>query len=68
MAQTTDFGKRVKIRLIEKDITTAQLAEKVSEKTGLFCDVKYLSRIFTGFRNAPKIRAAICEILDIKEE
>lgn len=62
-----DFGKKVKIRLIELDKTQKWLIEQVSEKTGLFFDGGYLWKVLNGERNAPRIVEAICEILDIKE-
>jgi hypothetical protein len=43
------------------------LEEAVSEKTGLFVDNGYMYKILTGQRNAPKIVAAICEMLNISE-
>ena len=42
------------------------LEEAVTEKTGLFVDSGYMYKILTGQRNAPKVVAAICEILNIK--
>ena len=68
MTQITDFGKAVLHKLIDSDMDRKTLAAAVHEKTGLFCDEKYLSRIFNGHRNAPKIKAAICEILGMEEE
>jgi hypothetical protein len=43
------------------------LEKEVSDKTGLFMDDGYMYKILTGQRNAPKIVAAICEILNIQE-
>ena len=49
MAQTTDFGKAVKIRLIELEKTQAWLIEQVKERTGdMSFDTSWLSRIFSG--------------------
>lgn len=55
-------------KLIDLEWNTAKLADAVSEKTGMYCDTSYVSKILSGERSAPKIRAAICEILEIKEE
>jgi hypothetical protein len=44
------------------------LEEAVSEKTGLYVDNGYFYKILTGKRSAPKIVAAICEILNIEKE
>jgi hypothetical protein len=43
------------------------LEEAVSAKTGLYVDCGYMYKILTGQRNAPRIVAAICEILNIRE-
>lgn len=63
----TDFGLCVKTELLRIGKTQKWLEETVSEKTGLFMDDGYMYKIFTGQRNAPKIVAAICEILSIQE-
>ena len=63
----TDFGLCVKTELLRTGKEQKWLEEAVSEKTGLFVDNGYLYKIFTGRRNAPKIVAAICEILNIQE-
>lgn len=64
----TDFGLCVKTELLRIGKTQKWLEETVSEKTGLFVDDGYMYKIFTGQRNAPKIVAAICEILNIREQ
>ena len=63
-----DFRKSVKYRLIDLGQTQKWLEAQIKEKTGLFVDSSYLNKIYSGERTAPKIRAAICEILDIKED
>lgn len=63
-----DFRKKVKYRLIDLEKSQKWLEEQIREKTGLFIDSSYLTKIYNGERNAPKIKAAICEILDIKED
>jgi len=68
MAQNTDYSKRVKIALIERDWTYTDLAAKVSDKTGMFCDSAYISRILSGERNSQPISAAINEILGLPPE
>lgn len=62
-----DFRKSVKYRLIDLGKTQKWLEEQVREKTGLFVDSSYLSKIYSGERNAPKVVQAIREILDIPE-
>lgn len=61
----TDFAKSVKMRLIALDKPSSQLCAEVSELTGLYFDTSYLSKILRGKRRAPKLVAAICEILDL---
>lgn len=48
MAKTTDFGKAVKIRLIELEQTQEWLIEQVKARTGDFFDSSYLHRILAG--------------------
>ena len=63
----SDFGLRVKVQLLQNGKEQKWLEQAVSEKTGLFVDGGYMYKILTGQRNAPKIVAAIREILNIKE-
>ena len=67
MSKFSDFGLCVKTELLRIGKTQKWLEEAVTEKTGLFVDNGYMHKILTGQRNAPKIIAAICEILNIKE-
>lgn len=64
----TDFGLCVKTELLRLGKEQKWLEEAVSEKTGLYVDGGYMYKILTGQRNAPKIVAAICEILGIREK
>lgn len=48
MANTSDFGKAVKIRLIEMEQTQDWLIEQVRERTGDYFDSSYLYRILSG--------------------
>lgn len=48
MAKTSDFGKAVKIRLVELEQTQEWLITQVQERTGDYFDSSYLSRILTG--------------------
>ena len=63
----SDFGLSVRVKLLQIGKTQKWLEEAVSEKTGLYVDNGYLYKVFTGQRNAPKVVAAIREILSIKE-
>ena len=62
----TDFGLCVKTELLRTGKDQKWLEKVVSEKTGLYVDGGYMYKILTGQRNAPKIVAAICEVLNIR--
>ena len=68
LSKFSDFGLRVKTELLRIGKDQKWLEEAVAEKTGLFVDNGYMYKILTGQRNAPKIVAAICETLNIKEQ
>lgn len=75
MAKTSDFGKAVKIRLIEMEKTQAWLVDQVREKTGTYFDDSWLNRILTGKLEAetghkgnPGKAQVIREILGMEEE
>lgn len=63
----SDFGLCVKTELLRRGKSQTWLEETVTEKTGLYVDSGYMYKILTGKRNAPKIVAAIREILELKE-
>ena len=62
----SDFGLSVKVKLLQIGKEQKWLEEVISEKTGLYVDNGYMYKILTGQRKAPKIVAAICEILNIQ--
>lgn len=75
MSNKPDFGKQVKIRLIEIGKTQEWLIDQVKEKTGDFFDSSYLHRILsgklsgeTGRNGKPGKANVIREILGIAEE
>lgn len=68
ISKFSDFGLCVKTELLRIGKTQKWLEEAVAEKTGLFVDGGYMHKILTGKRNAPKIVATICEILNIEEK
>lgn len=68
LSKFSDFGLCVKTKLLQNGKDQKWLEKAVSEKTGLFVDNGYMYKILTGQRNAPKIVAAICEILNITDE
>lgn len=63
----SDFGLCVKTELLRMGKEQKWLEEAVAEKTGLYVDSGYMWKILTGQRNAPKIVAAIREIMDIQD-
>ena len=67
MATLTEFGKQVKIKLIQMDKPHKWLNEEVIKRTGLYFDDSYLHRIVTGKNSNPKIVSAIKEILSIED-
>lgn len=67
MCKFTEFGLCVKNKLLRKGKEQKWLEEEVNRRTGLFVDSGYMYKILTGRRNAPKIIAAICEILEISD-
>ena len=67
LSKFSDFGLCVKTKLLQIGKDQKWLEEAVAEKTGLFVDGGYMYKILTGKRNAPKIVAAIREILNIEE-
>ena len=63
---SSDFGKVVKVRLIELDRTQEWLCESVSSATGMYFDTSYLWKVMNGVLKPPKIIQAICDILEIE--
>lgn len=57
----TPFGKRVKKRLIDKNMTQIELAGMLK------CNKQYLYKILTGERSGEKYIGKISEILEINE-
>ncbi len=73
MAKTSDFGKAVKIRLVEMEKTQEWLIEQVRERTGDYFDGSYLHKILTGqfssekgHNGKPGKSKVIREILDME--
>ena len=68
MSKFSDFGLCVKTELLRRGKEQKWLENAVTEKTGLYMDNGYMHKILNGQRNAPKIVAAIREILNLKEK
>ena len=64
----SDFGLYVKTELLRQGKEQKWLEEAITEKTGLYVDSGYMYKVLTGKRNAPKIVAAIREILELPAE
>ena len=65
LSKFSDFGLAVKTELLRTGKDQKWLEEEVAKRTGLFMDGGYMYKILTGQRNAPRIVAAISEILGI---
>lgn len=59
-ARLTPFGRIVKKRLIDKNMTQVELAGRIG------CGKQYLHKILTGERSGRKYRDEIARILDIE--
>ena len=61
----SEYGKTVKMRLIELGKDQNWLIGEVRSKTGLYFDSSYLHKILCGTEKSEKILAAINETLGI---
>ena len=59
MAKITPFGKRIKKRLVDLDMTQTELGNQVG------CGRKYIVKILTGERSGEKYMEELCRILGI---
>ena len=62
-----EYGKQIKKRLIDLNMTQDALICKVRADSGLYFDGSYLHKIMFGQRSAPRLVAAINKILEIEE-
>ena len=60
------FEQRVKIQLIQQNMTQTELCNAVTKRTGLYCDHSLLHRIFSGQMPGVRVKEAVCEILNIE--
>ena len=67
-AEKLDFRQQVGIELLKRDKDRAWLCDQITERTGLFCDIHYLSRILNGKRKGKRICAEIRDILGLEDE
>lgn len=68
MRKPTEFGVAVKTELMLIGQTQKWLREEVNKSTGLFVDSSYMSKILSGERNAPRVKAAIGTILHLPDD
>lgn len=68
MAKVTEYGRKIKLSLMDAGKTQTWLISEVQQETGLYFDGSYLYRIMYGTLRTPKIVAAINRILGIREE
>lgn len=61
----TDYGKKIKIALIQRDMKQVELMKEINKRTGLTVDDSYMSKIMRGIRTPQKIINAINEILEL---
>lgn len=66
IAGITEYGKKIKIALIEKDKTQNWLITEVAKRTGLYFDSSYLHKVMTGELSTPTIISAINGILGLE--
>lgn len=59
------FRREVRKRLIEKDMTSAELAAKINEATGRHFDVGYIAKVCDGERWSPCVMEHVCRYLDL---
>lgn len=68
MAQLTEFGKKIKVALIERGQTQNWLIEEMRKDTGMYVDTSALHRIMTGKLNSSRLTASIRKILVLPDE
>ena len=68
LSKLSDFGLCVKTKLLQLGKNQKWIEKAVTKKTGLYVDSSYMHKILTGQRKAPRVVAAIREILNIEAE
>lgn len=61
----TNYEKAVRHRLIDLEMTQTELARRVHDKTGLYCDQSLVARTIGKVKGVNRIKAAINEILGL---
>lgn len=62
----TDYGMRIKMRLLELNKNQNWLIDEVASRTGLYFDSGYLHKIMTGTEKSEKVLTAINDILGLE--
>ena len=61
----SEYGKKVKIALIENGISQRELIERVRAVSGLYMDSSYLHKILCGKLKTPRIVDSINAVLGL---
>ena len=61
----TDYGLKIKMRLLELNKSQNWLIDEVASRTGLYFDSGYMHKILTGAEKSEKVLTAINEILEL---
>lgn len=61
----TEYGQAVKIELIKRHMTVADLCAAVEKDTGMYIDYSYISKICRGKRHPETIINSINKILQL---
>lgn len=59
----TDYGKRIKMRLLDLGKDQNWLIQQVTERTGMYFDSGYLYKIMIGQNKSKNITKSIDEVL-----
>lgn len=62
----SEYGLRIKMRLLELGKNQNWLIEEVANRTGLYFDSGYLHKILTGTEKSEKVLTAINDILGLE--
>lgn len=67
VSNISEYGKSIKLKLLERGENQNWLIEQVKTKTGLYFDSSYLHKVMTGKEKSANVVSAINEILGIEE-
>lgn len=61
----TPFRREVRKRLIERGMTSAELAAKINEEAGRHYGVGYIAKVCDGEQWSPCVMEHVCRILEL---